>query len=59
MSESHLFNSDQERIEYSRQPCELCKSSLAGERYIVVELDENFNGVELEVCVDCYLEIGG
>jgi ribosome-binding protein aMBF1 (putative translation factor) len=59
MSDSHLFNSDKERIEYSRHPCELCRSSLAGERYIAVQLDENFNGVELEICVDCYLEIGG
>jgi ribosome-binding protein aMBF1 (putative translation factor) len=56
---SNLFCSDSDRIEYSRSACELCKSTLAGERYIVVELDDNFNGEELEVCVDCYLEVGG
>jgi|TARA_R100000458_G_scaffold54498_1_gene57670 ribosome-binding protein aMBF1 (putative translation factor) len=56
---SELFLSDKERIVYSCIACELCKSTLAGERYIVVELDDNFNGDELEVCIDCALEVGG
>jgi len=56
---SHLFCSDKEYTPYSTWPCELCKSTLAGERHTVVELDDNFNGNELEVCIDCYIEIGG
>ena len=56
---THFFCSDKEYTPYSKWPCELCKSSLAGERHIVVELDDNFNGEELEVCVDCYLKVAG
>ncbi len=53
----NLFCSDKDYNPYSKWPCELCKSSLAGERHTVVEVDDNFNGDELEVCIDCYIEV--
>jgi len=60
MSGSNLiFISDEERIEYSRQPCELCNSSIAGERYVAVEVDEHNNSAKMDICVDCVLKIEG
>jgi len=56
---ANLFVSDVEPNPYSKAPCELCKSTLAGERHTVVEMNDNFEGIELDVCVDCVLKIGG
>jgi ribosome-binding protein aMBF1 (putative translation factor) len=56
---THFFCSDKAPDEFSWKPCELCKSTLGGERHTIVEMDDNFNGEELEVCVDCFLEIAG
>lgn len=55
----HLFISDKEPNPFSWTPCELCKSTLGGERHTVVEMNDNFEGEELEVCVDCCLKIAG
>jgi hypothetical protein len=38
---------------FSWQSCEVCGSSLGGDRYAAHALDKDGNLVHLEVCVDC------
>lgn len=49
-----------EGTEFSRYPCELCDSSLAGERMPAhaVDVDDDHKIYHFDVCVDCYYYIG-
>jgi hypothetical protein len=56
---TYFFCSDKAPDPFSWTPCDLCESTLGGERHAVVEMDDDFNGVEHAVCVDCFLTIAG
>jgi len=45
---------------FSRQPCDLCGSTLGGMRYDATARESaDSEIVELEICVDCVMDIGG
>jgi len=44
--------------EFSWQPCELCHSTLGGQRYAAHALDSNDELIHLEICVDCVQNLG-
>lgn len=39
--------------------CELCHTSLAGERYDYIARDDDDDIVELSLCVDCVYDVEG
>jgi len=43
---------------FGSYPCELCHTSLAGERYDYIAFD-NDDVVELSLCVDCVYDVEG
>lgn len=46
--------------EFSKESCDICNSSLAGNRYIAHGKDSRNNIIHLEICEDCvmYMETG-
>ena len=44
---------------FSSSSCDLCQSSLGGDRYDYVARDVNDDIVELSICVDCVYDVEG
>lgn len=46
-----------EEPNFSWSPCDLCQTSLGGDRHIAHGLDENYDEIHLEICTDCLMYI--
>ena len=44
---------------FSSSSCDLCQSSLGGDRYDYIALDADKEIVELSICVDCVYDVEG